>query len=120
MEQKIKTGKKLYSVPEIYGIAVKAFRSMGTLRRGRKSGMLTEQLQERIMLAVTAVNDCPMCSYAHTELALKAGLDPEEIRMFVSGDFPDLPDDEIKAVLFAQHYADRRGKPAAGAWSELV
>ena len=111
--------KKPFSVFEIYGIAVKAFRSMGDMVRGRKSGILTEKLQERVMLGVTAVNDCPMCSYAHTEMALEAGLSEEEIRSFVEGDFPDIPQEEVRAVLFAQHYADSRGKPSREAWQEL-
>ena len=114
------TGKKLYSIPELYGIAHKSFRSGGDFSHGLKSGLLSEQLKERIMRAVTAVNDCPMCSYAHTEMALKSGLSPEEVKLFVSGDFPDIPDREVKAVLFAQHYADRRGKPSRSAWEELV
>ena len=112
--------KKPFSIFEIYGIAVKAFRGMGDMVRGRKSGVLTEQLQERVMLGVTAVNDCPMCSYAHTQMALEAGLSEEEIRSFTEGDFPDLPPEEAKAVLFAQHYADSRGKPSEEAWTELI
>ena len=117
---KQKMGKKLYSVPEIYGIAVKAFRSAGDLKRARKSGSLTEKLQERVMLAVTSVNKCAMCSYAHTEMALKAGLSDEEIRGYVEGDFPDVPPEESKAVLFGQYYAERRGVPDADVWAELV
>ena len=111
--------KKPFSIFEIYGIALKAFRSMGDMVRGRKSGVLTEKLQERVMLGVTAVNDCPMCSYAHTEMALEAGLSEKEIRSFVEGDFPDIPQEEVRAVLFAQHYADSRGRPSGEAWEEL-
>ncbi|MGI5977234.1 MAG: carboxymuconolactone decarboxylase family protein [Candidatus Limivicinus sp.] len=118
--RRIPKGKKLYSIFEIYGIAVKAFRSAGDMKRGLKSGIMSRQLQERIMLAVTAVNNCPMCSYAHTQMALEAGLSEEEIKSLTAGEFPDLPENEIKAVLFAQHYADSRGKPSKQAWEELI
>ena len=113
-------GKKLYSIPEIYKISFNAFRSAGRLKRGKKKEIIDDKLQERIMLAVTAVNNCPMCSYAHTEMALKAGLSKEEIKVFTEGEFPDLPENEIKAVLFAQHYADQRGNPSKEAWENLI
>lgn len=117
---KQKAGKKLYSVPEIYGIAVKAFRSAGDLRRVKKAGVLTDALQERVMLAVTSVNRCAMCSYAHTGMALKAGLSDSEIQSFVTGDFPDVPEQDSKAVLFGQYYAETRGMPEKAVWDELV
>ena len=113
-------GKKLYSVPEIYGLAVNAFRSAGDLRQARRSGAVTEALQERVMLAVTAVNRCAMCSYAHAGMALKAGLSDAEIQSFAAGDFPDVPEEHGRAVLFGQYYAERRGKPEESVWRELV
>ena len=114
------SGKRLYSIPQIYGIAVKAFRGAGTMARGRKSGVLDEKLQERIMLAVTAVNSCPMCSYAHTEMALKAGMSDAEIKNLMSGEFDDVPDDELRAVLFAQHYADAGSRITRDTFGEIV
>ena len=113
-------GRPLYTISEIYGILVRAFRSMGDFKRGRTSGVLSQQLQERVMLAVTSVNKCAMCSYAHTEMALQAGLSREEIALYLSGDFPSLPPKEAKAILFAQNYADRRGHPSQEAWQGLL
>ena len=118
-EKRKNGGRPCFSIPEIYGIAVKAFRSAPDLKKGRKTGLLPETLQERIMLAVTAVNNCPMCSYAHTEMALKAGLAEDEIRGLISGEFPDIPDEDMKAVLFAQNYAEHRGRPEKSVWSAL-
>ena len=119
-QKKALRGKPLFSLFEIYGIAVRAFCSMGDLMKSRKTGLVTEALQERIMLAVTAVNQCAMCSYAHAGMALEAGLSEEEIRVFTEGDFPDLPEDEARAVLFGQHYADQRGRPSKEAWQALT
>lgn len=112
--------KNLYSIFEIYDIAVKAFRGITDFIKGQKANVMDEKLRERIMLAVTAVNKCPLCSYAHTKMALEAGLTNEEIKSFVSGDFPDIPPHEVKAVLFAQYYADIRGKVDKNTWEELV
>lgn len=113
-------GKKLFSVFEIYGIYVKAFRGFKIVKKGRQAGIFDEKMQERIMLAVTAVNKCAMCSYAHTEMALKAGLSNEEIMSFVGSEFPDVPAEQIKAVMFAQHYADVRGRLDKDSWFEIV
>jgi AhpD family alkylhydroperoxidase len=38
------------------------------------------------MLAVTEVNGCEMCSYAHTKMALEAGLSNDEIQQMLAGD----------------------------------
>ena len=115
----IKPSKKRFSYCEIYGIAVKAFRGIKYLRRGKKTGLMDDKFKERIMLAVTSVNECAMCSYVHTEAALKSGLEIDDIKAYISGEFPNVPDDEVKAVVFAQHYADMRGKPKYDMLDEL-
>lgn len=120
VRQQISAGKKLFSIYELYLISVKAFRSIRYIKKGRKANIFDEKFQERIMLAVTAVNSCPLCSWAHTEMALKAGMSNEEIKSFVAGEFPDIPDEEVKAVLFAQHYADVRGNLDRDSWEEIV
>lgn len=112
-------GKKLYSLIEIHRIAVDAFRSFHALKKAREAGVITPKLQERVMLAVTAVNKCALCSYAHTEMALKAGIAQDEVTAYARGDFPDVPPEEARAVLFAQHYADTRGRPSKEAWETL-
>ncbi len=110
--------KKHYSIREIYRIAEQAARTvrfMRTTNLGRD-----RQFAERIMLAVTEVNGCELCSYAHTRFALEAGLDDEEIRALLGGVSDDAPADQLPAITFGQHYADTRGHPDAVAWQELV
>lgn len=77
-------------------------------------------LVERLMLAVTEVNKCPLCSYGHTKIALEAGMDNEEIQSLLAGDTNLVPPGEITAILFAQHYADSRGKPSPGTWRRVT
>lgn len=76
--------------------------------------------QERIMLAVTEVNGCEACSWAHTRFALEEGMDPEEIGAILDGDLSNIPEEERVAVLFGQHYADEKGQPSQEAWARLV
>lgn len=75
---------------------------------------------ERIMLAVTEVNKCPMCSYAHTKIALEAGMSAREIENMLQGVLLDVPKEEMPAILFAQHFADTRGKPSKESLRTLV
>jgi AhpD family alkylhydroperoxidase len=75
---------------------------------------------ERIMLAVTEVNGCDLCAWAHTRLALEQGLDLTEIEGILAGCQAAIPADETAAILFAQHYADTRGRPSEAAWQRLV
>ncbi len=110
--------KKHYSVREIYWIthqAARTGRSLASTRLGRD-----RQFTERIMLAVTEVNGCELCSYAHLRLALEAGLSDAEVRSLLGGVSKGVPDHQVPAIAFAQHYADTRGHPDALAWQDVV
>ena len=71
------------------------------------------------MLAVTAVNGCRYCSYAHSKEALKQGISQPELEQILSGDFKGCPSREIPAILYAQHWAESDGQPATEALNEL-
>lgn len=75
---------------------------------------------ERIMLAVTEVNGCALCSYVHTKRSLAMGMDNEEIQKILAGFMDDVPADEVEGVLFAQHYAETRGNPKMESWKRIV
>lgn len=113
-------GKKLYSIAETYRIIVNAMRSIPGLKRARRSGEMTTPFMERVMLAVTEVNGCALCSYYHTRVSLENGMSTEEIKGMLGGEFADVPEAELPAVLFAQHYADTRGKPSKQAWERIL
>ena len=112
-------GKPLFSLPETYRILVNAIRTMSYMMRGEKSGFLSAALRERLMIAVTEVNGCAMCSYAHARMALESGMQEAEIRSMLDGELHDVPQNEMTAVLFAQHYADTRCVPDRAAWDKL-
>lgn len=113
-------GRKLYSVGESYTIVYNAFRTMKYLREAKQKNEMSSEFTERIMLAVTEVNGCAMCSYAHAKMALEAGMSNEEIEQMLSGDTGATPKDELLAILFAQHYADTRGNPSKESWERIV
>ncbi len=115
-----KFGRKLYSVSESYTLMYNGIRTVGALKKAKSKNLMSSTFIERLMLAVTEVNNCPMCSYAHTKAALEAGMDHDEIKNMLDGVIYNIPDDEIEGVLFAQHYADKRGNPSKESWNKIV
>ena len=81
---------------------------------------LDPAFRERLMLAVTTVNGCRYCSYAHARLALAAGLDAEEVRALGAGDLAGCPPEQLPAVLYAQHWADADARPNSAAHARFV
>ena len=85
----------------------------------RKSLRIERRFRERIMLAVTQVNDCRYCSYVHARMALQAGLSEQEIRGLLEGDLEHSPPNQLVALAFAQHYAEQAGHPDKRAFQRL-
>lgn len=112
--------KKIYSVQEFYPILYQGIRTMKYMIKAKKDKSLQSELIERIMLGVTEVNGCEVCSYAHTKMALEQGFSNVEIQNLLTGTTDDIPSDEMPAFLFAQHYADTRGNPTEESWNRVV
>lgn len=85
------------------------FRPVATIKMlaGRS---LSGAFRERLMLAVTEVNGCGMCSYIHSREALRAGVSRDEIKHILNGLHDDVPADQLPAVLYAQHWAETQGQ----------
>lgn len=89
------------------------------LKRLPKPDGLGGAFLERLMLAVTQVNRCRYCSFAHTRQALKEGLPRDEIDALLGGQLDTVPEDERTAVLYAQHWAETKGQPDPEATARL-
>lgn len=109
--------KKHYTVRQTYWITHDAAR---TIRHFARLRSRSPRFTERIMLAVTEVNGCALCAYGHTRFALEVGLSADEVRELLGGAAAGVPDDELPAIAFAQHYADTEGHPDRLAWDTLV
>lgn len=116
----VKLGKELYSVKEFYWISYQCMRTIKYMYRAKRNKELDPKIIERIMLKVTEVNECDICSYAHAKMALEKGMSNHEIQKLLSGIMDDVPEDELTAVLFAQHYADSRAHPTKESWERLI
>lgn len=112
--------RKLYSLGEIFKIIYDGIRTIKYFKKCEKNGEISKEFTERIMLAVTEVNKCEMCTYYHTKTALEIGIDNKEIQQLLSGETANIPSQQLAGVLFAQHYADSRCKPSLKAWQSIV
>ena len=112
--------KRKFNLCELYGAFVYFPGAISKLVENRKGKLLDEQFIERLHLAVTEVNGCAACSYQHTKMALRQGMSNEEICSFLSGDNNFIKPEEVKAIMFAQHFADSRGLPKKYAYDTIV
>mgnify|MGYP000400188551 CR=1 FL=1 len=74
--------------------------------------IIDAEFRQRLMIAVTEVNGCRYCSYYHSKLALKAGISQEELDSLLAGELNDCPEEEVLALVYAQHWTEKRGQPA--------
>ena len=86
------------------------FRQIRALRTGK---MIDKAFRERLMLAVTAVNGCRYCAYAHAKMALVAGVTQEDVDALAGGSLCAAPPEQIPALLYAQHWAETDASPDA-------
>ena len=112
--------KRRFNVAEMYDALVFVPRAALSLINNRKNSIVDIHLVERLQLAVTEVNGCAACSYAHTKMALREGMSGEEIASFLSGSTDFIRPEEAKAIIFAQHFADTGGHPKSYAYDSLV
>jgi AhpD family alkylhydroperoxidase len=90
---------------------------MKELMRG---DIIDAAFRERLMLAVTAVNGCRYCSWAHAKQALVTGITGDEVRSLLTGEVGNSPAAELPALLYAQHWAESGGRPELAARAQLV
>ncbi len=112
--------KRVFTLPQAYKTALKAFEHPEDMLKARKKKIMSKEMVNHIMLAVTEVNGCAMCAYAHTKDALEMGMQHDDIQMLLSGSFDHLDPEEGEALLFAQHYAETLGGYSKKAWDRIV
>jgi AhpD family alkylhydroperoxidase len=76
-----------------------------------RSRRISREFAEKIMLVVTQVNECRYCWYGHTRLALRSGVDADEIRNIMLGNLQGFSQEQSLALAYAQHYAETCRRP---------
>ena len=111
--------KRFFTLAAFADSARRLFAQVDDLHAALTRQNVPRTLSEKIMLAVTRVNGCRYCSYAHARLALQAGVTETELCDLLTGEFGHIPPHERTALLFAQHYAEQGDRYDAGAWQKL-
>ena len=111
--------KRIFTLSTFAASARDLFAHLDELHCALTQHCISHAFSEKIMLAVTQVNGCRYCSYAHTRMALQAGVSEPELRDLLMGEFSHIPEHELVAVLFAQHYAEQADHYDATAWQRL-
>ena len=96
------------------------FKNRKTIKQINNGELINKSFQERLMLAVTGVNNCRYCTYYHSRLALEAGITSEELAKILEGTVDNSPKEEQLALLYAQHWADQKGNPDQDFKDELI
>ncbi len=112
--------KKTFTIRTLpIGIA-RFIHNIPRLVRAKRADRVSDQFAEKIMLAVTAVNECQYCTRYHTEVARETGMDQETITQLLEHDIGSaVDDDEQPALSFAQQYAETDENPGRDARNAL-
>lgn len=108
-----------YSLLDLYRSYTWAPNALKLLRKNKASKEISPTFIERMQLAVTEVNGCAVCSYAHTKMALGIGMSETEIYELLGGKTQAIPPSESIGIIYAQHFADRQGFPEASSVNHL-
>ena len=93
--------------------------SWRSIRRAMRAGDISPAFRERLMLAVTSVNDCRYCARFHGQEALKHGISQPELGKLLAGEFAGCPPRELPAIIYAQCWAENDAEPSEAAIEEL-
>ncbi len=107
-----KFNKRIFTFFSFLKTFSKLFFSIPSMIMAKKRGLVSTTFQERIMVAVSAVNGCRYCSWFHTKLALKSGSDMSQIESLMTMELGgNIPEEELVALAFSQHYAETDKNP---------
>ncbi len=112
--------KRQFNIFQQIPIIYKASLSFLFLKLFKKKNGMNFKLKERIMLAITEVNGCTMCSYVHVKLATKAGISDKDIKEILAGELEGIPKEDALAVLFAKNYADNKEEVDQAFYQKLI
>lgn len=81
---------------------------------------ISPDFAEKIMLAVTGVNDCVYCSYRHAKTALERGVTLNEVQDILRKEFGNFSEKEKIALLYAQHWTEKACNPDMDARKRMI
>jgi AhpD family alkylhydroperoxidase len=118
----VKANQKRVFTLKVFARSVWYFvKNVRPINSSMRSKRIEEEFSERLMLAVTSVNQCRWCATFHTGTALKAGVDQEQIDMILKHfSIEKVADYEKPAMLYAIHFAESTQNPLSAKTQELI
>lgn len=105
--------KRTFSPMLFAACSLAALVHLPTLLRAGIKPRTSPGLRTKIMLASSQVNACRYCTWVHTSMALKEGVDVDTLSAVLAAESlgSRLGSDEV-AVLFTKHYIDSQRHPS--------
>jgi AhpD family alkylhydroperoxidase len=85
------------------------FRNRKEIRQVMNPKNFPLAFRERLMLAVTQVNECRYCTWFHKREALKSGISKAELDLMLGGLIDATNETELNALLYAKSWAENNG-----------
>jgi AhpD family alkylhydroperoxidase len=105
--------KRVLTPGNIWRTTANMLKAMPIIIRSIFRPKTSRQLREKVMLGVTAINDCQYCAWGHSHWALMQGVPLEDVNRILMDQDDDLKAEkpaEAAAILFGQHYAEHLGE----------
>jgi AhpD family alkylhydroperoxidase len=104
--------KKIYTFRQYREDLCFIIKNIPRYRKAFRNREISRSFSEKIMLVITAVNDCRYCSWFHAKQAHASGLTTSEIKEILDLQFnAGSSERELTALLYAQNYAETDRKP---------
>ena len=110
LPEKLATAKRTFTpanfLKSVGNVVISSPAIMGSVFRPKTS----KAVREKVMLGVTAINDCRYCAWGHSHWAAAQGIPLEEVNQILSSQVGSLKANdpaEAAAILFGPHYAEQ-------------
>ena len=112
--------QRAYRLGDYLRAGATVLRHLPALRAARRAGRVAPAFVHAIQLAVSEVNGCRFCSYEHAARLLESGASDRELAQMLAGALDAVPPEQVVALMSAQHYAERGGRPEPAALARLA
>jgi AhpD family alkylhydroperoxidase len=103
--------RRYHRVADLLADGCALWRQRRGARAVTRGAAIDAAFRERLMLAVTEVNGCRYCSYAHARTALAVGLSQTDVEALARGEMEGAPPEQVPARLYARHWAETDARP---------
>ena len=97
------------SLLEYFSLILKIIFHSASLLFVLPSNKLLLDFKEKLVLAITGINNCAYSSLLHTRIAIENGVKISGVKRLLEGKIETFPKDEYAALLYAKHWTETKG-----------